>query len=144
MKIEDYLTQHRILQIGSNLPGYVCSETIVDNPVELVSVVCSTGHYISYISWWDYSEIATGSTIGHGGPRDPANPNRYFYAETDICQAFNTDTPYEDYCDYIRRTTESYINCRLFPAFDIKCRKAGQGTELCPNDPNTREYRRSF
>ena len=78
MKIEDYLNDHTIIKIGVSPPGYICSEVIVDNPAELISIIRENGCYIAEIRWWDCVEIVSGSSIGYGGPRDPRGPDSHY------------------------------------------------------------------
>lgn len=120
MRIEDYLSDHTVLRIGVSISGYICCETIVDDPIELISVVRQSNCYISEIRWWDRVEIASGSSIGYGGPRDPLSPDSHFFAETDICKVFNTLSRDEEYYEYIDQIKSTYYHLDLFPAFDIK------------------------
>ena len=124
MTIEDYLNRNAIVKIGTTLPGYVCCEVIVDNPVELVFVLQTSDCYISEIRWWDCLEIGNSSTIGYGGPRDPRNPDSFYFAETDICQFFSADSRPENYYEYLNHIKEVYPKHNLFPSFDIKRNKA--------------------
>ena len=120
MKIEDYLDNHTIVKIGKTIPGYICCEIIVDNPMELISIVRENNCYISEIRWWDRVEIATGSSIGYGGFRDPQSPNSHFFAETDICKAFSDILQDDEYDAYFTVIKNSYSDHHLFPSFDIK------------------------
>lgn len=120
MEINDYLLKHTIVKIGNGIPGYVCCETIVDDPIELISVVMENECYISEIRWWDLVPISEGSTIGYGGARDPRAPDTMFFAETDICTEFYGTSEYEDYCSYLEQIKCNYSNHNLFPAFCIK------------------------
>lgn len=120
MRIEDYLTEHTIVKIGETLPGYICCENIVDTPLDLLSVVKNNNGYISEIRWWDCVEIASGSSIGYGGPRDPRNPDSHFFAETDICKVFDAFAQDEDYYKYIKQIETAYSTRNIYPAFDIK------------------------
>lgn len=120
MNIDDYLKQHMIVKIGMTLPGYICCETIVDNPKELVPIVRKNGYFISEILWWDRVDIVSGSKIGHGGPRDPRSPNSHYFAETDIQKVFDTILEDEEYYEYFDQIKQTYPDCNLFPGFDIK------------------------
>ena len=122
MKLMDFLGSHTIVKIGSGLPEYVCCETIVDDPIKLVSLVKENNCYISEIRWWDRAEIAIGSSIGYGGPRDPRTPNTHFFAETDICKVFTDFSQDEEYYIYLDEVKKNYSNYNLYPAFDIKLR----------------------
>ena len=126
MKIEDYLNDHTIIKIGVSPPGYICSEVIVDNPAELISIIRENGCYIAEIRWWDRVEIVSGSSIGYGGPRDPRSPDSHYFAETDIHKVFNTFSQDEDYYEYLSHIQNNYFNFNLFPAFDIM----GQGDSV--------------
>lgn len=120
MKIDDYIIKHTITKIGVSLPNYIICEVIVDDPFELIPVVKNNNCYISQIGWWEHSEITTGSTIGYGGPRDPRSPEMYYFAETDICRNFNSNTKEEEYYEYLDQIIDSYPHHNLVPAFDIK------------------------
>ena len=120
MEIEKYLFNHVRVRIGIPLPGYVCCETIVDDPIEIVSVVRDNNCYISEIRWWDRVEIKSGSSIGYGGPRDPRSPKSHYFAETDICKTFDEHTLDEEYYDYLEQTKRFYSSLEIFPSFDIK------------------------
>ena len=120
MKLEDYLSNHTIVKIGTCLPGYVCCETIVDDPIKLISVLGENSCYIAEIRWWDRVEISTGSSIGYGGPRDSRSPNTHFFAETDISKIFNVFTRKEEYYSYLDEIKRNYSNYDLYPSFDVK------------------------
>ena len=120
MEITKYLSNHTIINIGNNLPGYVCCEVIVDNPKKLLSILKENDCYISEIRWWHRTTIALGSTIGYGGPRDPSSPDSHYFAETDITRKFSSESTFGEYIDYLDQTKKSYSGFSLFPAFDIK------------------------
>ena len=120
MRIEDYLENHTVVKIGNPVPGYICCEIIVDNPMQLISVVRENSCFISEIRWWDRVEIAVGSSIGYGGTRDPRNPETHFFAETDICRVFNDLLRDDEYYAYLENIKLNNSNLDLFPAFDIK------------------------
>ena len=122
MKLMDYLGTHMIVKIGIGLPEYVCCETIVDDPVKLISLIRENNCFISLIRWWDWVKITNGSDIGYGGPRDPRNPNTHFFSETDICRAFTEFSHDEEYYMYLDEVKKNYPNYDLYPAFDIKKR----------------------
>ena len=117
MNLKEYLDEHTIVLIGRS---YLCGEVIVDKPTELISVIEKCGYYISEIRWWDRAKIAVGSDIGYGGPRDPNDPDNYFFAETDIDRTFDTNTQscvYRDYLSQIKNERPCYD---IHPAFAIK------------------------
>ena len=120
MSIYDYLLNHTIIRIGNCLSEYVCCETIVDNPIELIAVVKENDCYISEIRWWDRVKISLGSKIGYGGAKDPRFPDEYFFAETDICRVFDFESCDGEYYEYLEQIKQKYANYDLFPAFDIK------------------------
>ena len=120
MVIEKFLENHKIVKIGNTIPGYICCETIVDNPMCLIPIVRQNNCYISEIRWWDRVEIVSASNIGYGGPRDPRCPDNYFFAETDIYKVFSKHLPDKEYYEYIDLIKRSYSSLNLFPAFDIK------------------------
>ena len=120
MKIDEYLITHKIISIGKSISGYVCCEVIVDDPIELIDIVSKSNCFISEIRWWDCTEIEKGSLIGYGGPRDPRNPSRFFFAETDICKIFSVFSKEHEYKDHIKDIKSKYPHLDLFPAFDIK------------------------
>ena len=119
-RIEQYLEKHLIVRIGLTIPGYICCEVIVDNPAELIAVVKKAKCYISGIRWWDRAEIESGSSIGYGGPLDPRDPDRMFFAETDICREFDASVKEKEYNEYFEQVRSAYPNHELYPAFDIK------------------------
>ena len=119
MKLNEYLKSHTVLKIGCCDSSTQFYEIIVDNPVELVSIVLKNGFYISAIRWWDRAKISIGSQLGYGGPRDPSNPNTYFFAETDLYKEFDSHTEGIIYCEYIDSIIKLYPNYELIPAFDI-------------------------
>jgi len=123
MTLKDYLQIHTIVQIGVPSSEYAYSEVIVDNYKDLISVVIDTEFYISKISWWHRTEIITGSSIGYGGPRDPRNPEVYYFAETDICQEFKEKSSLKDIYNYFDKINREYSNFELYPSFDIKAIK---------------------
>jgi hypothetical protein len=120
MNIHTFLHEHTIIEIGNRLPGYLCCEVIVDNPELLIPVVRENGFFISEIRWWHRTEIALGSSIGYGGPRDPNAPDRLYFAETDISMTFDALSDDDEYIQYIAQTKSKYALLDLVPAFDIK------------------------
>lgn len=134
--IEDYLKSHMIVGSRNTVPGYIGCEVIVDNPAELVSLVNGSECYISEIRWWEHAEIATGSNIGYGGPRDPQNPDTHYFAETDICMTFDSFSSENTYQEYLQKINSSYPMLDLHPAFDIK-KLGDKGTVLPSPDENT-------
>ena len=126
MDITDYLRIHSIVKIGHTLPNHVCCETIVDDPIEFISVVCNGNYYISEIRWWDRVKITEGSDIGYGGTIDPRFPNEFFFAETDLCQVFSPFTKEAEYKKYVDYVFKSHTMHDLHPAFDIKSQHRGE------------------
>ena len=120
MKIQDYLIEHKIIKIGMDLPGYICTEIIVENPEELIKVVEKSNCYISAMRWWEYTEISSTPTIGYGGARDPRDPEGHFFAETDLCMEFSASAHCTEYRSYLSQIKTMHPNLILFPAFDIK------------------------
>lgn len=127
MTIETYLSNHKIIQIGIPLVDHICCDIIVDNTDELISFVADTEYYISHIRWWDHTKIGFASPIGYGGAEDPNNPG-YYFAETDISKAFDSCTTAKEYRSYIAEIKTKFPHCCVFPAFDIKRRKTGDGS----------------
>lgn len=125
MNIEDYLIRHTIVKIGVTLPGYICCEAIVDDPIQLLAIVRENNCYISEVRWWDCAKILSGSSIGYGGPRDPRCPKYRFFAETDIAKTFTPWTQDKEYKNYLQKINNDYSNFNLLPAFDIKFREDG-------------------
>ena len=119
MNILDYIKMHTVLSIGICLDGYVCCETIVDNPKELVSLLKINNCYISEIRWWDHLLTESVSTMGYGGPIDPLD-QRFYYAETDLLMKFKPETSEVNYIKYLEDMEKIYSSNNLFPAFDIK------------------------
>ena len=120
MKFQDYLMRHKIVKIGKHILGYVCSEVIVDNPEEFIMIVQQNGYFISEIRWWEYTSITEVPSIGYGGPRDPRCPDKYYFAETDVCISFCKPVRYQDYVSYLVQVKNAYPNLILHPAFDVK------------------------
>ena len=120
MDIEAYVINHTIVKVGNTLPKYLFNEVIVDNPIELISLVNENKScYISYILWWVRAKISEGSAIGYGGPRDPRNPDESFFSETIMCRNFSENTDIKEYLAYIEETLKSHPNYDLYPGFDI-------------------------
>lgn len=115
IELYSFLDEHFIINIGKK---QLC-EVIVDTPVELISLLKHHDFYISLITWWDWVPIATGSSIGYGGPRDPRDPNNYFFAETDISKEFGVETPPDQYIEYLKKVQKEYSGHDLYPAFEI-------------------------
>ena len=131
MCIIEYLKRYTVLSIGTCIPGYICCESIVENPKTLISLLKNSGYYISEIRWWDRVAVGSMSTIGYGGPRDPNNPNCFYYAETDIYMEFGPGTTDDSYNQYIDSIKKEYPTNQLFPAFDIRTiSEQGQGDGL--------------
>lgn len=111
---------------GSSLQTLLVSEepindVIVDNPFELIDVVLENKGYISCVMWWDRVKTNKGSRIGMGGPRDPRNPNMYYFAEVaHLDRYFDESTSKEEYCKHIRNILSTYPNNDLYPGFDIR------------------------
>lgn len=119
MVISNYIRKHKVLQIGVPLPTQICSEVIVDDPKGFLQVVLQNGCYISAISWWERVAIDTKPEIGYGGSRDPIEPNRFYYAETDMEDHFSAFTSEYDYLSYMSRIWQSNPNIALYPAFEV-------------------------
>lgn len=95
-------------------------EIIVDKPMEFIDAVLQNGYYISYVLWWDRVKMDEGSAIGMGGPRDPRDPDMYYFAEVVyLDKYFDKSTTKEDYCDYIKNIFSAYPSYDLYPGFDI-------------------------
>ena len=120
MKLQEYLVKHKIIEIGVPLPGYICTETIVDDPKEFITIVQQNNYYVSEIRWWEHVAISEKPKIGYGGSRDPRNPTQYYFAETDICICFQKPVPYQDYVSSLDQIKNMYPDLILYPAFDIK------------------------
>ena len=120
MDLLEYLKKHTIVSIG-NLAADKCVavEMIADNPKELIECVIKNNCYISEILWWDRASVALGSKIGYGGTPDPRDPKNYYFAETDLCASFGTDTTLFEYIKYLDEVKEKYVMYDLYPAFDI-------------------------
>lgn len=117
MNFEKYLIAHTIVVIGK---GCLDGEVIVDDPPGVIHTAEESKYYIAEIRWWDRAKIATGSTIGYGGPRDPKDPNTYFFAETDIDKVFSANTEACTYYDYLRQIINENCCYDLRPAFIFK------------------------
>ena len=97
----------------------VIVEGIAENPTIFIETVVEKGLYISAIHWWDRSLISQGSQIGYGGPRDPRDPEKYYFAEMDIFATFDKETNVLDYIEYINRIKSQYLSFDIYPAFDV-------------------------
>lgn len=123
MNLTQYLEDNTIIMIGDNhWPGYICIETISENPIELIRIALEANCYISEISWWDRALISIGSDIGGGGPLDPREPSRYYFAEMDICDKFSPKATIEEYIHYLGFIKRQYNDFDIYPALDIKPR----------------------
>ena len=91
----------------------------MDNPIDLVDCIIKNNCYISEIRWWDRADITLGSKIGYGGTRDPRVPQKYYFAETDICDTFEKSTSFTEYVEYLNKIKMQYYMYDLHPAFDI-------------------------
>lgn len=120
MQIKDYLEKHLILAIGNPFGEYVCTDAIVDDAEKFIEAVLKNERYISDVTWWERAEILSGSKIGYGGPRDPGDPDKYFFAETDICKTFDVNTTKEEYGEYLAEIKSGYSEYNLIPAFTVK------------------------
>ena len=121
--VYEFIKQHRIVDIGHKLPGELVSEIILDLPFEFIDIVKKSNYYISRISWWERASIHAGSILGLGGPRDPRDPEEFFFSETGICRDFSVTASKTDYCNYIGSIISQYQNLNLFPAFELQHRK---------------------
>ncbi len=119
MNLKDYLNSHTIIEIGRVLSEYLCLETIVDDPIELINNIDESEYYISVIRWWDRVKIGTSSPIGYGGPRDPRDPEVYYFAETYLEESFEASFNKDEFLTYLSETKEKYRELDLYPAFDI-------------------------
>ena len=97
----------------------VIAEVIPENPISLVKHVFENGCYISEIRWWDRTPIFTKSKIGYGGTPDPRDPQKYYFAETDIYSTFGKGTTAEELFGYLEKIKEQYSEYDLYPAFDV-------------------------
>ena len=133
MTIDDFLQDHLILiellppdtktlSVQKKInDGGVITEILVDKPLDLVKVVLQNGCYVSCIRWWHRVTLNEGSPIGMGGPRDPRDPNNYFFSEVvHIEKAFEQSATEKDYCDYITEISQMYPIYDLYPGFDIE------------------------
>lgn len=119
MNLNSFFLKHSVVSVGIPIPGKIeFSDVIVDSTDGLISLL-GEHYYISQITWWDRVLISEGSKIGYGGPRDPRDPNKYFFAETDICRQFNSDTQPFEYDNYINEVRDKYTQYDLYPSFDI-------------------------
>lgn len=125
MNFSIFLSNHVIVQAGVQLPDYICTELIVDNPNELISLVQKSEYYISHICWWDYVKIGYSSSLGYGGRRNPREPD-YYFAETDICRDFEMTATANEYYDYLVKVKNKFSCFNIFPAFDIKKKVEGE------------------
>lgn len=116
----EFIEQHKILAIGSVLPGELFAEIILDAPYEFIDVALDNNYFISKISWWERAKIRTGSMIGFGGPRDPRVPEEYFFSETGICREFGATTTTDEYYSYINNTQAEYKKLCLIPSFELQ------------------------
>ena len=120
MNLLQYLNNHTILTIGNLVEDKcVIVEVISNNPEELVEYVIKNDCYISEIRWWDRASISTKSKIGYGGTKDPRDPQKYYFAETDICASFEKETTALEYLEYLNTIKTQYSMHDLYPAFDI-------------------------
>lgn len=101
--------------------GKGVDEIIVDKPMEFIDTVLQNGYYISCVMWWDRVKLDEGSAIGMGGPRDPRDPNMYYFSEVIyLDKYFDKSTTKEDYCDYLQNIFSAYPSYDLYPGFDIE------------------------
>ena len=118
----NHLSEHSIFPHQPNNGNMIeiVTELIVDNPIQLVEKVISQGLYIPCIIWWDRARIDIGSKIGMGGPRDPRDPDTYFFAEIPhLDKYFGELTTKEEYCQYIEGVLSAYPEFELYPGFDV-------------------------
>lgn len=101
--------------------GKGVDEIIVDKPMEFIDAVLQNGYYISCVMWWDRVKMDKSSAIGMGGPRDPRDPDMYYFSEVVyLDKYFDKSTTKEDYCDYIKSIFSAYSSYDLYPGFDIE------------------------
>ena len=124
--INEYIRNHAIINIGMPPNGYICYETIVDDPYAFIPIIRENNCYIEEITWWHRTEISHGSSIGYGGPRDPVFPDTFFFAETDIFKKFGSLMEDEKYYRYFEQIKKDYCSFELYPAFVVRRR-----TEMC-------------
>lgn len=120
MKLFEYLKKHTIVSIGNPVcDRCLIVEMIPDNMKQVVKTILENGCYISEIHWWDRALISSGSSIGYGGPADPRDPEKYFFAETDIFASFEITTSIFDYYEYLDKVKTEYSDYDIYPAFDV-------------------------
>ena len=120
MNLVCFLKEHKIVSVGCSTDvDCLAVEFIADDPQALISCVAENGCYISEIMWWHRALISKGSEIGYGGPKDPRDPENYYFAETDICSTFSKDTSTEEYESYLSAVKLKYSSYDIYPAFDI-------------------------
>ena len=101
--------------------GKGVDEIIVDKPIEFIDAVLLSGYYISCVMWWDRTKMDESSTIGMGGPRDPRDPDMYYFSEVVyLDKYFDKSTTKGEYCDYIKNIFSAYPSHDLYPGFDIE------------------------
>ena len=120
MELLAYLKKHIIVTVGKpSAKNCIVVEAIVDNPEQLIEKVIECNCYISEIRWWDRALISSKSKIGYGGTIDLRGEKEYYFAETDICSLFKSDTTIDEYISYINDIKNKHIEYDLYPAFDI-------------------------
>lgn len=120
MWFSEYIKNNKILSVGSlNEPKCICVEIIVKDPKEFVKLALDNECYVPEILWFDRVSIDEGSILGGGGPRDPRESDRWYFAETYLHRSFTKDAKYEDFCDYFDFIKAQYPECDLYPAIDV-------------------------
>ena len=134
MSFDHFLKKHLILSIGNEAgdiyrklrSGNDITEILVDDPYGFIDTVLQSGWYITYVLWWDRARIAEGSSIGMGGPRDPRNPETFYFAEVvHLDKHFDIGTTREMYREYLNNTLYAFPGNDLYPGFDIQKRVFG-------------------
>ncbi len=116
-----YLKEHVIKIVGFTEDDQgLLVEVISDNAELFISYILENGGVISEIRWWDRALILEKSKIGYGGHPDPRDPQKYYFAETDICASFQKDSTITEYCDYLNAVKEKYATYDLYPGLDIR------------------------
>lgn len=119
MDIWELIAKNIIVKIGIDLPEHIYSEVIVSDPIECIHLVLENNCYISSIMWWERVEVEAKPQIGYGGVLDPREPNRFFFAETDIGEQFGSATTEDEYCRYLKRINSDYSYLDMIPAFEV-------------------------
>ena len=128
MKTNDSLIRYVCVRIGKTTNDFFSAEIIFKEPKKVVEILLSKGYYVSLIRWWHRAKIADGSEIGHGGPRDPSEPLKYYFAEMDLEKTFSSTTTKEQYNAYIDDVKNTYSGFDLYPSLECKRGRQGDGS----------------